>query len=413
MLRLFKLGLLASTVLAVWPMVEVKAATLTGQPPIVIGHRGASGLRPEHTLAAYELAIAQGADYIEPDLVATKDGVLVARHENEISGTTDVAERPEFATRKATKVIDGVTYTGWFTEDFTLAELKTLRAKERIPDLRPGNTAFNGQFEVPTLQEVIDLAQRKSAELGRTIGIYPETKHPSYFDSLGLSLEEPLVETLNKNGYIGLNAPVFIQSFEVGNLQQLNQLTDVPLVQLFGGATEKPYDFVLSGDARTYGDLTRPNALTAIASYANGIGPSKRLIIPAATVDQNQDGKPDDLNGDGVISDADRFLQSPTTLVDDAHTAGLLVHPYTFRNENFFLAQDYNGNPEQEYEQFFALGVDGVFSDFPGTAVQVRNRVAGDPNGGKEVPEPGLTLALGVIPVAAFLRRRRTQSELS
>ncbi|MBD1861708.1 MULTISPECIES: glycerophosphodiester phosphodiesterase [Trichocoleus] len=413
MLRLFKLGLLASTVLAVWPMVEVKAATLTGQPPIVIGHRGASGLRPEHTLAAYELAIAQGADYIEPDLVATKDGVLVARHENEISGTTDVAERPEFATRKATKVIDGVTYTGWFTEDFTLAELKTLRAKERIPDLRPGNTAFDGQFEVPTLQEVIDLAQRKSTELGRTIGIYPETKHPSYFDSIGLSLEEPLVETLNKNGYIGLNAPVFIQSFEVGNLQQLNQLTDVPLVQLFGGATEKPYDFVLSGDARTYGDLTRPNALTAIASYANGIGPSKRLIVPAATVDQNQDGKPDDLNGDGVISDADRFLQSPTTLVDDAHTAGLLVHPYTFRNENFFLAQDYNGNPEREYEQFFALGVDGVFSDFPGTAVQVRNRVAGDPNGGKEVPEPGLTLALGVIPVAAFLRRRRTQSELS
>ncbi|MBD2124200.1 glycerophosphodiester phosphodiesterase [Trichocoleus sp. FACHB-262] len=413
MLRLFKLGLLASTVLAVWPMVEVKAATLTGQPPIVIGHRGASGLRPEHTLAAYELAIAQGADYIEPDLVATKDGVLVARHENEISGTTDVAERPEFATRKTTKVIDGVTYTGWFTEDFTLAELKTLRAKERIPDLRPGNTAFDGQFEVPTLQEVIDLAQRKSAELGRTIGIYPETKHPSYFDSIGLSLEEPLVETLNKNGYIGLNAPVFIQSFEVGNLQQLNQLTDVPLVQLFGGATEKPYDFVVSGDARTYGDLTRPNALTAIASYANGIGPSKRLIIPAATVDQNQDGKPDDLNGDGVISDADRFLQSPTTLVNDAHAAGLLVHPYTFRNENFFLAQDYNGNPEREYEQFFALGVDGVFSDFPGTAVQVRNRVAGDPNGGKEVPEPGLTLALGVIPVAAFLRRRRTQSELS
>lgn len=413
MLRLFKLGLLASTVLAVWPMVEVKAATLTGQPPIVIGHRGASGLRPEHTLAAYELAIAQGADYIEPDLVATKDGVLVARHENEISGTTDVAERPEFAERKTTKVIDGVTYTGWFTEDFTLAELKTLRAKERIPNLRPGNTAFNGQFEIPTLQEVIDLAQRKSAELGRTIGIYPETKHPSYFDSIGLSLEEPLVETLNKNGYIGLNAPVFIQSFEVGNLQQLNQLTDVPLVQLFGGATEKPYDFVLSGDTRTYGDLTQPNALAAIASYANGIGPSKHLIVPAATVDQNQDGKPDDLNGDGAISDADRFLQSPTTLVSDAHAAGLLVHPYTFRNEGFYLAQDYNGDPEKEYEQFFALGVDGVFSDFPGTAVPVRNRVAGDPNGSKEVPEPGLTLALGAIPVAAFLRRRRTQSELS
>ncbi|HEY9862027.1 MAG TPA: glycerophosphodiester phosphodiesterase family protein, partial [Candidatus Obscuribacterales bacterium] len=258
MFHLFKLGLLASAVLAVLPINDVKAATLTGQPPIVIGHRGASGLRPEHTLAAYELAIAQGADYIEPDLVATKDGVLVARHENEISGTTDVAERPEFSDRKTTKTIDGVAYTGWFTEDFTLAELKTLRAKERIPGLRPGNTAFNGQFEIPTLQEVIDLAQRKSAELGRTIGIYPETKHPSYFDSIGLSLEEPLVETLNQNGYIGLNAPVFIQSFEVGNLQQLNQLTDVPLVQLFGGATDQPYDFVLQGDTRTYGDLTQP-----------------------------------------------------------------------------------------------------------------------------------------------------------
>ncbi|MBW4490068.1 MAG: glycerophosphodiester phosphodiesterase [Trichocoleus desertorum ATA4-8-CV12] len=413
MFHLFKLGLLASAVLAVFPINEVKAATLTGQPPIVIGHRGASGLRPEHTLAAYELAIAQGADYIEPDLVATKDGVLVARHENEISGTTDVAERSEFAARKTTKVIDGTTFTGWFTEDFTLAELKTLRAKERIPDVRPGNTAFNGQFEIPTLQEVIDLAQRKSAELGRTIGIYPETKHPSYFDSIGLSLEEPLVETLNQNGYIGLNAPVFIQSFEVGNLQQLNQLTDVPLVQLFGGATDQPYDFVLSGDTRTYGDLTQSNALAAITSYANGIGPSKRLIVPATTVDQNQDGKPDDLDGDGVITDADRFLRSPTTLVADAHAAGLLVHPYTFRNENIFLAQDYSGNPEREYEQFFALGVDGVFSDFPGTGVQVRNRVAGDPKDTTEVPEPGVALALGAIPVAAFLRRRRTQSKLS
>nr|WP_290222261.1 glycerophosphodiester phosphodiesterase family protein [Trichocoleus desertorum] len=413
MFHLFKLGLLASAVLAVLPINDVKAATLTGQPPIVIGHRGASGLRPEHTLAAYELAIAQGADYIEPDLVATKDGVLVARHENEISGTTDVAERPEFAARRTTKVIDGTIFTGWFTEDFTLAELKTLRAKERIPNIRPGNTAFNGQFEVPTLQEVIDLAQRKSAELGRTIGIYPETKHPSYFDSIGLSLEEPLVETLNQNGYIGLNAPVFIQSFEVGNLQQLNQLTEVPLVQLFGGAADQPYDFVLSGDTRTYGDLTQSSALSAIASYANGIGPSKRLIVPASTVDQNQDGKPDDLDGDGVITDADRFLRAPTTLVADAHAAGLLVHPYTFRNESIFLAQDYNGNPEREYEQFFALGVDGVFSDFPGTAVPVRNRVAGDPNDTTEVPEPGMALALGAIPVAAFLRRRRNQSELS
>ncbi|WNN89741.1 esterase-like activity of phytase family protein [Gloeocapsopsis dulcis] len=323
----------------------------TAPRPLIIGHRGASGLRPEHTLAAYELAIDQGADYIEPDIVATKDGVLVARHENEISGTTDVADRPEFANREATKIIDGVEVTGWFTEDFTLAELKTLRAKERLPELR--STEYDGLYEVPTLQEVIDLAQRKSAEVGRTIGIYPETKHPTYFDSIGLSLEEPLVEVLDANGYSDRNDPVFIQSFETANLQKLDELTNVPLIQLLGGSGQ-PYDFTVSGDPRTYLDLTTPDELTNIATYADGIGPSKRLIVPV-----DEEGR----------------LQPPTSLIDDAHAAGFLVHAYTFRNEDFFLAPDYQGNPELEYEQFFSLGLDGLFTDFPGTGFEVANRL--------------------------------------
>ncbi|AFZ31805.1 glycerophosphoryl diester phosphodiesterase [Gloeocapsa sp. PCC 7428] len=323
----------------------------TAPRPLIIGHRGASGLRPEHTLAAYELAIDQGADYIEPDIVATKDGVLVARHENEISGTTDVADRPEFADRQTTKLIDGEEITGWFTEDFTLAELKTLRAKERLPELR--STEYDGLYEVPTLQEIIDLAQRKSAEVGRTIGIYPETKHPTYFDSIGLSLEEPLVEILDANGYSDHDDPVFIQSFETANLKQLDELTNVPLIQLLGDSGQ-PYDFTVSGDPRTYLDLTTPDELTNIATYADGIGPSKRLIVPV---------------------DAAGRLQSPTSLIDDAHAAGLLVHAYTFRNEDFFLAPDYQGNPELEYEQFFSLGLDGLFTDFPGTGFEVAQRL--------------------------------------
>lgn len=423
MFRRLQLALFVTAALAALPVPPALAATLSrtptldGQLPIVIGHRGASGYRPEHTLAAYELAIDLGADYIEPDLVSTKDGALVARHENVLAiinpttgaiqeETTNVAELPQFADRLTTKVIDGQRITGWFTEDFTLAELKTLKARERIPPLRPQNTAFNDQFEIPTLQEVIDLAQRKSIETGRTIGIYPETKHPTYFDSIGLSLEEPLVEILNANGYVGPNAPVFIQSFEVGNLQLLNTLTDVPLVQLFGGASDRPFDFVASNNPLTYGDLATPAGLANIANYADGIGPFKRLIIPATTVDPNGDGLPDDLNGDGVISDADRVLQSPTSLVSDAHTVGLLVHPYTFRNEDFFLASDYNGNPELEYEQFFSLGVDGLFSDNPDTAFTVRNRVAGNPNPSQSVPEPSTLLALGAAILVGLLRHK-------
>jgi glycerophosphoryl diester phosphodiesterase len=331
--------------------------------PLIIGHRGASGYRPEHTLASYRLAIEMGADYIEPDLVSTKDHVLVARHENDITGTTDVASHPEFADRETTKAIDGVAHTGWFTEDFTLAELRTLRAKERLPLLRPANTAFDGLYRVPTFQEVIDLAKRAG------VGIYPETKHPTYFDSIGLSLEEPLVATLNANGYRGRNAPVFIQSFEVANLKELNHRTRVPLVQLID-EVGAPYDFVKAGDPRTYRDLITPAGLAEIATYADGIGPSKNLIVPR---------------------DAAGNLQEPTTLVRDAHRAGLKVHPWTFRRENEFLPADFRqGNPASpefpratgdfpaELRLFFRLGVDGLFSDNPDAAVATRHRVFAD-----------------------------------
>jgi glycerophosphoryl diester phosphodiesterase len=318
--------------------------------PIVIGHRGASGLRPEHTLASYELAIDQGADFVEPDLVVTKDGVLVARHESEISETTDVAGRPEFADRRTTKLIDGVRTEGWFTEDFTLGEIKSLRAKERIPSLRPGNVAFDGMFEVPTLQEIIDLVKSKEAALGRGIGIYPETKHPTYFARIGLPLEERLVGVLQANGYTEPEAPVFIQSFEVGSLTKLATLTRLSLIQLIN-ASGRPYDFTVSGDPRTYADLITPAGLAEIARYARGIGPHKDLIVPR---------------------DDQGSLLSPTSLVEAAHAAGLLVHMWTFRNEDQFLPRDFRGDPTAEYELFFRLGVDGVFSDFPLTAVMAR-----------------------------------------
>ena len=328
--------------------------------PIVIAHRGASGDRPEHTLAAYKHAIELGADYIEPDVVSTKDGVLVARHENEISGTTDVASHPEFAARRTTKTIDGVPTTGWFTEDFTLAELKTLRAKERLPALRPANTVFDGLYEVPTLQEVIDLAKREH------VGIYPETKHPTYFDSIGLSLEEPLVATLKRNGWDGRKAPVFVQSFEVANLKELNRMTSVPLVQLLNNVGQ-PYDFTVAGDARTYADLATPTGLREIERYADGIGANKNLIVPR---------------------DAANRLGRPTSLIRDAHKADLVVHAWTFRKENEFLAEDHRqGNPASplyraavgniagELELFYGLGLDGVFSDNTDVAVAAREEV--------------------------------------
>ncbi|OUL35602.1 glycerophosphodiester phosphodiesterase [Nostoc sp. T09] len=333
--------------------------TLQGIPPIIIGHRGASGYRPEHTLAAYELAIDLGADYIEPDLVVSKDGVLIARHENEISETTDVASHAEFAQRQTTKIIDGETKTGWFTEDFTLAELKTLRAKERIPEVRSQNTNYDGLFEIPTLQEIITLAKAKSIAIGRTIGIYPETKHPTYFQSIGLSLEEPLLATLQANGYQGANAPVFIQSFEVSNLKYLATKTDLPLVQLVNN-TDQPYDFIVNGDSRTYADLATKSGLKEIAQYAQAIGIHKNLLVPT-----DSDGK---LRRRGA---AYRQI-SPTSLVTDAHAASLLVHAWTFRNEDLFLPLDFQGDPQGEYELFFSLAIDGVFSDFPDTANLVK-----------------------------------------
>jgi glycerophosphoryl diester phosphodiesterase len=327
--------------------------------PLVIGHRGASGYRPEHTLASYRLAIDMGADYIEPDLVSTKDHKLVARHENEIGGTTDVAAHPEFADRRTTKTIDGRAITGWFTEDFTLAELRTLRARERLPDLRPFNTAFDGLYQVPTLQEVIDLAKRAG------VGIYPETKHPTYFDSIHLSLEEPLLAILRANGLNGPGAKVFIQSFETTNLKELHRRTSVPLVQLID-EVGAPYDFVVAGDPRTYDDLVTPEGLAEIATYADGVGPSKNRIVPR---------------------DANGKLLAPTSLVRDAHQAGLVVHPWTFRRENSFLPLDFRqGNPANpffllapgdfpaELRLFFRLGVDGLFSDNPDTAVASRHQ---------------------------------------
>jgi glycerophosphoryl diester phosphodiesterase len=319
--------------------------------PIIIAHRGASGYRPEHTLAAYELAIDLGADYIEPDLVSTKDGILIARHENEISQTTDIANYPEFADRKTTKVVDGEVQHGWFTEDFTLIELKNLRVKERIPELRPQNIAYNHLFTIPTFAEILDLVTDKNHQTGRIIGIYPETKHPSYFRSLGLALEDNLLQILSAYGYEDADAPIFIQSFEVSNLKKLAEKTALPLVQLVNDLG-KPHDFTINGDPRTYDDLITPSGFQEIAKYTKAIGVNKNLIIPR---------------------DIHNQLRSPTSLIEDAHQANLLVHVWTFRNEDFFLPRDIQGNSQKEYELFFQLGVDGVFSDFSDTALTVRN----------------------------------------
>jgi glycerophosphoryl diester phosphodiesterase len=332
--------------------------------PLVIGHRGAPAYRPEHTIGSYTLAIEMGADFIEPDLVPTKDHQLVARHENDIGGTTDVADHPEFAPRRTSKTVDDVPHPNtWFTEDFTLAELKTLRAIERLPDVRPANTALNGVYQIPTFQEVIDLAKAHG------VGIYPETKHPSYFDKLGLSLEEPLLATLRANGLDHRGAKVFIQSFEVGNLKELRGKTRLSLIQLID-AIGKPADFVLSGDPRTYTDLLTAQGLSEIATYADGIGPSKERLVPGNV--------------------AGGTLGQPTDVIRDAHRNGLLVHPFTFRPENNFLAADFRagntaspeflrarGDQPAELELYYRLGVDGLFADNSDTAVAVRERVFG------------------------------------
>jgi glycerophosphoryl diester phosphodiesterase len=331
--------------------------------PIVIGHRGASGYRPEHTLAAYRLAIRLGADYIEPDLVATKDGALVARHENEISGTTDVADHPEFADRRTTKTIDGRQVSGWFTEDFTLAELKTLRAKERLPQVRPDNTRYDGRFEVPTLEEVLGLVKEESRRAGRRIGVYPETKHPTYFDSIGLSMEEPLVRTLRRHGLDRAKAKVFIQSFETGNLRELDDLTRAPLIQLVD-AQGAPYDLAAAGDPTTYADMVTSAGLAEIAEYADGVGANKNLVLP----------RHPDTGATG----------EPSALVPDAHDAGLLVHIWTMRDENQFMATNFRrgsdpnakGDIAAEVTAFLEAGVDGMFADHPDSAVDAREEWA-------------------------------------
>ncbi len=329
--------------------------------PLVIGHRGAAGYRPEHTLASYELAARMGADFIEPDLVSTKDHVLIARHENEIGGTTDVADHPEFANRKTVKLVDGNKTTGWFTEDFTLAEIKTLRAKERLPEVRQENTIYDGLFQIPTFTEVLALRKRLSSELHREIGIYPETKHPTYFKSIHLPLERPLVAALRGAGLDNRRAPVFIQSFEPGNLQDLRTRFGVRArLVLLTSATGSPFDQVGKPYGKTYADLTSPSGLRSLSRFIDGIGPDKNQIIPRT---------------------ADGDLGTPTTLVQDAHRAGLLVHPYTFRAENQFLPTDYRtgtdpnayGRILAEIDAYLRTGIDGFFTDQADIGVLARN----------------------------------------
>ena len=342
--------------------------------PIIIGHRGTAGYLPEHTLESYALAVELGADYIEPDLVATKDGYLIARHEPNIINTTDVADHPEFASRKRTAFIDGTAEEGFFASDFTLSEIKTIHAKQAFAE-RPQQ--FNGKFDIATLEEIIALAKRKTEETGRTIGIYPETKHPTYHQRIGLPLEERLISALTKAGWNHIGSPVFIQSFEQANLKKLRKMTPLPLIQLidaddvnadgslaFNAPYDRPYDWTASGDpalqARTFAYLTSDAGLKEVASYADGIGPWKRYIVSTVTAG---------LAGPG---EASRSLLAANDLISRAHKAGLLVHTWTFRNEQRRLASNYAGNPVNEYLQFYRLGIDGVFSDFADTAYAAR-----------------------------------------
>ena len=365
---------LAAAILALCPAYSSAHDDSDFRKPLVIGHRGAHGYLPSHTLEGYALAIELGADFIEPDLVSTRDGHLIASHEPNLIATTDVASRPEFASRRRTALIDGAVDTGFFASDFTLAEIKRLR---RVQDFADRPQQFNGKFEVPTLEEIIALVKRKSQEGGRTIGIYPETKHPTYHNSIGLPLERRLVQVLAEAGWNHRDAPVFIQSFEQSNLKELRKLTPVRLVQLvdandvkpdgsldFTAPFDRPYDWTASGNprliARTFGFFATDDGLREIKTYADGIGPWKRYIVSSTEAG---------LPGPG---EASRKLLPDGDLIKRAHRVGLLVHTWTFRNEQRRLVSDYQGNPVNEYLQFYRLGIDGVFSDFTDTAVAAR-----------------------------------------
>jgi glycerophosphoryl diester phosphodiesterase len=373
-LRRSALALSALTIATVLPFSQPVTATsadhdrprVTVTGPLVLGHRGASGYRPEHTLASYELAARLGADYIEPDLVSTKDHVLVARHENEIGGTTDVADHPEFTSRKTTKTIDGTAVTGWFTEDFTLVELKRLRAKERLPLVRQENTLYDGRYQIPTLAEVLALRERMSRELHRTIGVYPETKHPTYFRTIGLPLERRLIRQLTRARLNHADSPVFVQSFEPGNLVLMNRVLGLRTHTTFlTSATGAPYDTVAAGHPVPYSVLVQPAGLRGLrAGGIDGLGPDKNQIIPR---------------------NADDTLGQPTSLVRDAHAAGMTVHPYTFRAENQFLPAEYrsNANPNDygraidEQVRFLRTGIDGLFTDQADIGVVARDEFLG------------------------------------
>lgn len=358
--------------------------TLDGNQPLVVGHRGASGYLPEETLEAYQMAIDQGADVIEPDLISTKDGVLIARHDPNLAISTDVASHPEFAARKRVDwSVDGEKQTGWFAHDFTLAEIKTLGAL--ITDAeRPQQ--FNGKYKVVTFQEIIDLAKAQSAKLGRTIAVYPETKNPTYHRDLGLPIEDKLIAMVNAAGWNSKTAPIFVQSFEPGSLKEMRakglntrmvQLIDADDYDLKAGTLtyaapfDRPFDWTRAGDKRLFSAMVTPAGLAEIKTYADGIGPWKPYVVPVKG-SFDAAGNMLDRNGDGKANYNDASTQAPTTLLADAHKAGLFVHLYTFRNEKRRLAFDYNGDPQAEYLQFYRLGIDGLFSDFPDTALAAR-----------------------------------------
>jgi glycerophosphoryl diester phosphodiesterase len=373
--------LLAAAVLALGSTLAVAALPQLSGPPIVVGHRGASGHLPDHTLEGYALAIELGADFVEPDLVATKDGVLIARHEPNLIATTNVKDIAKFASRKRIAIDDGVPEEGFFASDFTLAEIKELRAVQPVGVRDHG---FDGQYKVPTLREVIALVKRKTLEKGRTIGIYPETKHPTYHKALGLALEDRLLDELTLAGWNDRLAPVFIQSFETANLRELRAKTKVRLVQLidadglnpdgslsYAPPYDKPYDWVVSGRQGLFSDLVTPAGLAEVATYADGIGPWK-YYLQSTACKLIVNGACQDANGDGLVNEADRTVLPATPVVANAHASGLLVHPYTFRSEASRLPLEDLGSPTNEYQRFFALGVDGVFADFPESAVAGR-----------------------------------------